>query len=121
MKNFLLVKINYDNNLELAQMLNIQSVPTVYLVYKGNLVENFTGVPEENKLKSFFESINLLKDLGENENVMKSLLLGADEWMHKKQYDRAESMLTEAWSHQKLRHKYGHIVKMGLGIYMYIM
>lgn len=116
LKNFKLVKLNIDSNGELAEMLNITSVPTVFLVYKGNVVENFVGLPDQKKLDSFFESVSILKGIGQDEKVIKSLLAGADEYMNKKQYERAESMLYEASTHKKWQSKYGHIIKLGLGL-----
>lgn len=97
-------------------MLSISSVPTVFLVYKGNVIDNFVGLPDPKKLESFFESITLIKSIGEDEKVIQAMLAGADEYMSKKIYDRAENMLNEAYSHQKWRNKYGHIIKLGLAI-----
>jgi putative thioredoxin len=97
-------------------MLSISSVPTVFLVYKGNVINNFVGLPDPKKLESFFESITLIKSIGEDEKVIQAMLAGADEYMCKKIYDRAENMLNEAYSHQKWRNKYGHIIKLGLAI-----
>jgi predicted negative regulator of RcsB-dependent stress response len=42
-----------------------------------------------------------------------------DERINKKQYERAESMLTEATSHKKWKDKYGHIIKLGLALCSY--
>lgn len=115
-KNFKLVKINIDNFEELTEMLNISSVPTVFLVYKGNVVDSFVGFPDEKKLNSFFESVDLLVGLGKDEQIMHSLLAGADEYMRLNQYERAENMLNEAFCHQKWRSKYAHIIKLGLAL-----
>jgi putative thioredoxin len=115
-KNFKLVKINIDTNGELAEMLNITSVPTVFLVYKGNMVDSFVGLPDSKKLESFFETISLIRGIANDEKVIRALLTGADEFMSKKLYDKAENMFNEAYSHQKWREKYAHILKMGLAI-----
>ena len=118
-KNFKLVKINIDENGELSEMLSISSVPSVFLVYKGNVVDSFVGLPDMKKLDSFFESITLLRGIGEDEKIINAMLAGADEYMNKKIYDRAENMLNEAYSHQRWRNKYGHIIKLGLGLCAY--
>ena len=97
-------------------MLSISSVPTVFLVYKGNVVDSFVGLPDAKKLENFFESITLLKGIGEDEKIIQAMLVGVDEYMTKKIYDRAENMLNEAYSHQRWRNKYGHIIKLGLGL-----
>jgi putative thioredoxin len=116
LKNFKLVKINTDENEELAGMLNITSVPTVFLVYKGNVIDSFVGFPDSQKLDNFFESINLLRGISQNEKIIRALLTGVDEFMSKKIYDRAENMLNEAYSHERWREKYAHIIKLGLAI-----
>lgn len=85
------------------------------MVYKGNVVDSFVGLPDDNKINKFFESISLLKGLGENEQVIQSLLTGAEEFMKKKQWDQAENMFNEGLSHEKWRNKYGHIFKLGQG------
>jgi putative thioredoxin len=115
-KNFKLVKINIDENGDLAEQLSISSVPSVFLVYKGNVIDNFVGLPDMKKLDQFFESITLIKGIGEDEKIIQAMLAGADEYMSKKIYDRAENMLNEAYSHQKWRNKYGHIIKLALGM-----
>jgi thioredoxin-like negative regulator of GroEL len=118
-KNFLLVKIDIDKHQELAEMLNISSIPAMFLVYKGNMIDSFVGFPDTNTLNQFFENIKLIRGIAFDEDVIRSLLSGADEWMNKKQYERAESMLTEATSHKKWKEKYGHIIKLGLAICSY--
>jgi thioredoxin-like negative regulator of GroEL len=97
-------------------MLNISSIPAVFLVYKGNMIDSFVGFPDTSILNQFFENIKLLRGIAFDEDVIRSLLSGADEWMNKKQYDRAESMLTEAASHKKWKEKYGYLIKLGLAI-----
>lgn len=116
MQNFKLVKINIDIAEELAEMIGISSVPTVFLIYKGNIVDSFVGLPDSKKLDTFFESVNILTGLGKNEKIIRALLTGADEYMYKKIYDRAENMLNEAYTHEKWRDKFGHIIKLGLAL-----
>jgi putative thioredoxin len=100
-------------------MLNITSIPTVFLVYKGNVIDSFVGLPDSKKLDNFFESINLLRGISQNEKIIRALLTGVDEYMNKKVYDRAENMLNEAYSHEKWRDKYSHIIKLGLALCAY--
>ena len=114
MQNFRLVKINIDNNPDLTEALNVHNVPTVFLVYKGNIIDQFVGVPDDKKIKEFFESINILVGISDNDQVMQSLLKGAEEWMNKEKWDNAENMFIEANSYEKWKDKYGAIVKLGL-------
>jgi thioredoxin-like negative regulator of GroEL len=40
------VKLNIDRFSELAHMLQIKSVPTVYLIIGGKGIDGFAGVPD---------------------------------------------------------------------------
>ena len=117
--NFKLVKVNIDNNQTLAENLNISSIPAVFLIYKGNIVDNFVGIPQQKRLDEFFNSITLLQGIGKDETIFQGLLLGSEELMKKKQYQQAINMLNEAFSHEKWRKKYGYLIKLGLSICYY--
>ncbi len=48
-----LVKINIDENPEIAQQLRIQSIPTVYAFRNGQPVDGFMGAIPESQIKAF--------------------------------------------------------------------
>ncbi len=52
-----LVKINIDENPELAQQLRIQSVPTVYAFLGGQPVTGFVGAQPESQIKALIEKL----------------------------------------------------------------
>jgi putative thioredoxin len=52
-----LVKINIDENQELAMQLRIQSVPTVYAFVGGRPVDAFVGAQPESKLRQFIDAL----------------------------------------------------------------
>jgi len=52
-----LVKINIDENPEIAQQLRIQSVPTVYAFRNGQPVDGFMGAIPESQLKAFIAQL----------------------------------------------------------------
>ncbi|MFW5835168.1 MAG: thioredoxin [Pseudomonadota bacterium] len=52
-----LVKINIDENPEIAQQLRIQSVPTVYAFVQGQPVTGFAGAQPESQIKAFIERL----------------------------------------------------------------
>ena len=45
-----MVKLNIDNLPQLSTGLNIRSLPTVFLIYKGNIIDTFSGIPSEERL-----------------------------------------------------------------------
>ena len=52
-----LVKINIDENQNLAAQLRIQSVPTVYAFLQGQAVDGFTGAQPESSLRAFVDKL----------------------------------------------------------------
>jgi len=64
--NVRLVKIDVDQNQELAAQMQIQSIPAVYAFYQGRPVDGFVGAQPESQLKQFVERLAQLagKPLG---------------------------------------------------------
>ena len=52
-----LVKVNIDENQEIAGQLRIQSIPTVYAFKNGQPVDGFMGAIPESQIKSFVEAL----------------------------------------------------------------
>ncbi len=52
-----MVKVDIDRNRELAQMMRIQSVPSVYAFYQGKPVDGFSGAQPESDLRTFVEKL----------------------------------------------------------------
>jgi len=52
-----LVKINIDENQEIAQQLRIQSIPTVYAFRNGQPVDGFMGAIPESQIRTFVQQL----------------------------------------------------------------
>lgn len=52
-----LVKINVDENQELAAQMRVQSIPAVYAFKGGKPVDGFMGAVSESQLKAFFDKL----------------------------------------------------------------
>jgi putative thioredoxin len=52
-----MVKVNIDENQELAAQLRIQSIPAVYAFFKGQPVDGFVGAQSESQVKAFVERL----------------------------------------------------------------
>ncbi len=52
-----LVKVNIDENQEIARQLRIQSIPTVYAFKDGQPVDGFMGAIPESQIKTFVETL----------------------------------------------------------------
>src|SRR3954471_2422095 len=56
-KGVKLVKINVDEQKMIAAQFRVQSIPTVYAVFQGQLVADFTQARTERELKSYLDQI----------------------------------------------------------------
>lgn len=52
-----LVKVNIDENQDLAAQMRIQSIPAVYAFFKGQPVDGFVGAQSESQVKAFVERL----------------------------------------------------------------
>tara|TARA_X000000368_G_scaffold349020_2_gene288955 strand:- start:3961 stop:4941 length:981 start_codon:yes stop_codon:yes gene_type:complete len=52
-----LAKINADQNPELCQMLQVQSLPTVFALYQGRPVDAFMGAQPESQIREFVTKV----------------------------------------------------------------
>lgn len=52
-----MVKINIDDNPEIAQQLRVQSIPAVFAFRNGQPVDSFMGVQPESQVKSFVQRL----------------------------------------------------------------
>ena len=53
-----LVKINVDENQELAQQLRVQSIPAVFAFHQGQPVDGFAGAVPESQIKDFIHRLS---------------------------------------------------------------
>ena len=81
-----LVKINIDENQQLAQQLNIQSIPTVMAFYEGQPINGFAGAKSPEEIKAFLEEVvnvssmssQLIDDVNKKMELAESLLENKD-------------------------------------------
>src|ERR1700689_661190 len=52
-----LVKVNIDENQEIARQLRIQSIPTVYAFKNGQPVDGFMGAVPESQIRAFVQQL----------------------------------------------------------------
>lgn len=53
----LMAKVNLDENQQLAAMMRVQSVPTVYVFFQGQPLDAFQGALPESQVREFIKSI----------------------------------------------------------------
>jgi len=70
-----------DDFPKLSTGLSVKSLPSVYLVYQGKIVDTFVGIPDQNRLKEFFNTALFLNKMGSDDNVMAELLKKIEEFI----------------------------------------
>ena len=56
---FILAKVNSDESPELAQHFGVRSIPSVKVLFQGQLVDEFNGAIPESQIRAFLDSIAL--------------------------------------------------------------
>ena len=59
-----MVRVNIDDNQQIAQQLRVQSVPTVYAFVDGQPVDGFSGAQPESSLTQFVEKLSSMGGAG---------------------------------------------------------
>ena len=59
-----MVRVNIDNNQQIAQQLRVQSVPTVYGFYNGQPVDAFAGAQPQSTVVQFIEKLAAMANNG---------------------------------------------------------
>jgi len=86
---FLLAKVNSDENPELSQHFGVRSIPSVKVLFQGQLVDEFTGALPEGQIRAFLDRF-ALPDAGGNLREEAAALVAAG------QFDEALAKLSEA-------------------------
>ena len=91
-----LVKVNIDDNQQLAQQLNIQSIPTVMAFYEGQPVNGFAGLKSPEEIKSFFdEVISVASVSSDMMNDLNKKLESAEIFLEQKNAEKAIEIFSE--------------------------
>ena len=89
-----LVKIDIDQNQDIAAQLRIQSIPTVYTFFEGKVVDGFQGIKTNSEILEFVKkSANLLGPGEEVEALMSSVQQNIEERNWSEAADIAEKIL----------------------------
>lgn len=69
-----LVKLNVDDLPQLSNGLNVRSLPSVFLIFQGKVVDTFAGLPDQARLEEFFATALYLENMQTDENVMQETM-----------------------------------------------
>jgi putative thioredoxin len=90
-----LVKINIDENQQIAQQMRIQSIPAVYAFHHGQPVDGFVGALPESRIREFVGRLG-----GEGANPIAEALEAAKEAAEQGNGEEAAAIYTEILNHE---------------------
>ncbi|MBE9115100.1 tetratricopeptide repeat protein [Lusitaniella coriacea LEGE 07157] len=76
--DFVLAKVDIDQNPDLARQFNIEGVPDVRIILKGEMYPGFVGAVSESQLRELLEKLNLESDLELKLEDVKSAIASKD-------------------------------------------
>jgi len=81
-----MVKVNVDENQQIAAQLRVQSIPTVYAFHEGQPVDGFQGAVPESQIKDF---VNKLAAMSKEDGGLGEALEAAEEMLAAGDHDDA--------------------------------
>jgi putative thioredoxin len=81
-----MVRINIDENQQIAQQMRVQSVPTVYGFFNGQPVDGFAGAQPESTLKQFIDKLVVVGGSGPD---IAAMVEAANSLLETQDYDNA--------------------------------
>jgi putative thioredoxin len=87
-----LVKINVDENQQIAAQLRVQSIPAVFAFVNGQPVDGFMGALPESQVRQF---VSRLSSKGSMAEEIAAAFAAAEEAFNKKDYEAALSILAQ--------------------------
>lgn len=99
---FKLVKLNIDNLPQLATGLNVKSIPALFLIYKGNMLDAMTGF-DTKKLEALVETALLVEKAANDETVIMKVISQAQSAITDGDFKKALQMLQDGWTYEQWR------------------
>jgi len=87
-----MVRINIDENQQIAQQMRVQSVPTVYGFFNGQPVDGFAGAQPESTLKQFIDKLVVA---GGSDPDIAAMVEAANSLLETQDYDNAMAQYHE--------------------------
>jgi len=87
-----MVRINIDENQQIAQQMRVQSVPTVYGFFNGQPVDGFAGAQPESTLKQFIDKLAAAGGSGPD---VAAMVEAANSLLETQDYDNAMAQYHE--------------------------
>ena len=85
---FKLVKLNIENIPQLTKGLNVKAVPSLFLIYRGNVMDTLTGA-DQAKIDGMVETALLIEKTSHDETIMVKVLKEAENMIEEGHYKNA--------------------------------
>jgi putative thioredoxin len=95
-----LVKINVDENQELAAQMRVQSIPTVYAFHQGRPVDAFQGALPESQIKSFVDRLTGTAGTDQGASPIEQALEEAEAALEAGQAGAASALFGQVLQHE---------------------
>jgi len=95
-----LVKINVDQNQELAAQMRIQSIPAVYAFYQGRPVDGFVGAQPESAIKQFIQRLVKTASAQQGPSPIEEALEQAEVAMKEGDHGAASAIFAQILQHE---------------------
>jgi putative thioredoxin len=95
-----LVKINVDENQELAAQMRIQSIPAVYAFFQGRPVDGFVGAQPESALKQFIQKLTKLGTAEAGPSPIDEALEHAEAALKEGDHEAASAIFAQVLEHE---------------------
>lgn len=95
-----LVKVNVDENQQLAGQLRISSIPTVYAFYQGQPVDGFQGAQPESEIKAFVKRLAEQAGASAGPSPVQQALEQASELLEEGATGQAEMLFSQVLQHE---------------------
>jgi putative thioredoxin len=95
-----LVKINVDENQELAAQMRIQSIPAVYAFFQGRPVDGFVGAQPESQLKQFVAKLAKIGHEAQGPSPIDEAVEQAEQALTDGDHGAASSIFSQVLEHE---------------------
>jgi thioredoxin-like negative regulator of GroEL len=90
--------------------LKVTSIPAVFLVYGGKIVDQFVGIPAPERLQEFFNKAAIIYSISSDENVRQTLFEQIEKILEsgkeKEEFEQAFGILLDLYQYDKIREKH---------------
>ncbi|KRX06256.1 Thioredoxin-like fold [Pseudocohnilembus persalinus] len=115
--NYKLVKLNLEENQNIAQYLYMKITPTIYLITGEFAIEGIEGQPGEEKLEKFFESVNRVSGIMDKDTDFLSQIELASVFLEEgRKVDEAIKILHDNLANDIFGKKFGGYIHALIGL-----